>query len=126
MEKKMTQKEMFAQVVKALNGEETKVSTEEMVNFINGRIEVLSHKSGSRKPTKVQVENEAAKVKVAEALSANGEPMRVGDLIKVVDFSEFSFEPTSQKVSALLKQMVENDKTAVKIADKKSSLFTVA
>ncbi len=58
--------------------------------------------------------------------SANGEPMRVGDLIKVVDFSEFSFEPTSQKVSALLKQMVENDKTAVKIADKKSSLFTVA
>ena len=121
---KMTQKEYFAEIIKALKGEETTVSTDEMVTFVEGRIDVLSRKSGSRKPTKVQAANEKAKEKILEVLSAEGQT--VTEIIGKVDFSEFDFAPTSQKVSALLKQMVEVDHTANKTTDKKKSLFTVA
>jgi uncharacterized protein YqgV (UPF0045/DUF77 family) len=119
---KMTQKEMFAEIIKVLKGEGSDVSTDDMVTFVEGRIDVLSRKSGSRKPTKVQAENELAKVKIAEVLTSEGQT--VTDIIGKVDFSEFSFGASSQKVSALLKQMVENDHTAVKVVDKKKSLFT--
>jgi uncharacterized protein YqgV (UPF0045/DUF77 family) len=118
---KMTQKEMFAEIIKVLKGEGSDVSTDDMVTFVEGRIDVLSRKSGSRKPTKVQAENELAKVKIAEVLTSEGQT--VTDIIGKVDFSEFSFNASSQKVSALLKQMVENDHTAVKVVDKKKSLF---
>jgi hypothetical protein len=118
---KRTQKMDFEQIIKALKGEETDVSTDYLVSFVEGRIDVLSRKSGSRKPTKVQAENELAKAKIAEVLTSEGQT--VTDIIGKVDFSEFSFNASSQKISALLKQMVENDHTAVKVVDKKKSLF---
>ncbi len=123
-EKKMTQKEMFGEIIKALTGEVTEVSTDEMVTFIEGRIDVLSRKSGSRKPTKVQVANEKAKEQILAVLTAEGQT--VTEIIGKVDFSELDFAPSSQKVSALLKQMVEVDKTAKRLEDKKKALFTVA
>jgi len=123
-EVKMTQKEMFAEIIKALKGEEASVSADEMVEFVEGRIDVLSRKSGSRKPSKVQAETELAKAKVLEVLTAEGQT--VSEILPKVDFSEFSFEPTSQKVSAMLKKMVEEDKTVIKTIDKKKSLFSLA
>jgi hypothetical protein len=95
-----------------------------MVEFVEGRIDVLSRKSGSRKPSKVQAETELAKAKVLEVLTTEGQT--VSEILPKVDFSEFSFEPTSQKVSAMLKKMVEIDKTVVKTVDKKKSLFSLA
>ena len=124
-EKKMTQKEYFAEIIKLLNGEDAEIDVAEAVEFINGRIDVLSRKSGSRKPTKVQQENETAKEKIAEALTEAGKPVTVTELIGMIDFSELSFDPTSQKLSALLKQMVEAG-TVVKTVDKKKSLFAIA
>jgi uncharacterized protein YqgV (UPF0045/DUF77 family) len=82
---KMTQKEMFAEIIKVLKGEGSDVSTDDMVTFVEGRIDVLSRKSGSRKPTKVQAENELAKVKIAEVLTSEGQT--VTDIIGKVDFS---------------------------------------
>lgn len=123
---KMTQKEMFAEVIKALTGEEASVSTDEMVEFIQGRIEVLSRKSGSRKPSKLQKENEVAKERIIDVLAGKDKGVRVADILAEVDFSDLSFNPSSQKISALLKQMAENDKTVVKTTDKKTSLFSLA
>jgi hypothetical protein len=120
---KRTQKMDFAEVIKALRGEETEVSVDYLVEFIEGRIDVLSRKSGSRKPSKVQVANEKAKEKILEVLSVEGQT--VSEIIGKVDFSEFDFLPSSQKVSALLKQMVEAG-TVIKTVDKKKSLFSVA
>ncbi len=124
-EKKMTQREYFAEIIKLLNGEDSQIDVAEAVEFINGRIDVLSRKSGSRKPTKVQQENETAKEKIAEALTEAGKPVTVTELIGLVDFSELPFDPTSQKLSALLKQMVEAG-TVAKTTDKKKSLFAIA
>lgn len=122
MANKITQKDYYNATIKALKGEAVDFSTDDLVTFLEGRLEVLANKSGSRKPTKVQVENESAKDKILEVLSTD-EGMKVADILKVVDFSDFSFEPTSQKVSALLKQMVDNG-SVVKTVDKKVSLFT--
>ena len=122
MANKITQKDYYNATIKALKGEAVDFSTDDLVKFLEGRLEVLANKSGSRKPTKVQVENESAKDKILEVLSTD-EGMKVADILKVVDFSDFSFEPTSQKVSALLKQMVDNGSVA-KTVDKKTSLFT--
>ena len=122
MANKITQKDYYNATIKALKGEAVDFSTDDLVKFLEGRLEVLANKSGSRKPTKVQVENESAKGKILEVLSTD-EGMKVADILKVVDFSDFSFEPTSQKVSALLKQMVDNG-SVVKTVDKKVSLFT--
>ena len=122
MANKITQKDYYNATIKALKGEAVDFSTDDLVKFLEGRLEVLANKSGSRKPTKVQVENESAKDKILEVLSTD-EGMKVADILKVVDFSDFSFEPTSQKVSALLKQMVDNG-SVVKTVDKKTSLFT--
>ena len=122
MANKITQKDYYNATIKALKGEAVDFSTDDLVKFLEGRLEVLANKSGSRKPTKVQVENESAKGKILEVLSTD-EGMKVADILKVVDFSDFSFEPTSQKVSALLKQMVDNG-SVVKTVDKKTSLFT--
>ena len=124
-EKKMTQKEYFANIIKLLNGEDAEISADEAIEFVEGRIDVLSRKSGSRKPTKVQQENGTAKEKIAEALTEAGKPVTVTELIGLVDFSELPFDPTSQKLSALLKQMVEAG-TVVKTTDKKKSLFAIA
>ena len=122
MANKITQKDYYNATIKALKGEAVDFSTDDLVKFLEGRLEVLANKSGSRKPTKVQIENESAKDKILEVLSTD-EGMKVADILKVVDFSDFSFEPTSQKVSALLKQMVDNG-SVVKTVDKKTSLFT--
>lgn len=120
---KRTQKMDFAEVIKALRGEETEVSVDYLVEFIEGRMNVLSRKSGSRKPSKVQIANEKAKEKILEVLSTEGQT--VTEIIGKVDFSEFDFVPSSQKVSALLKQMCDSG-MAIKTTDKKKSLFTVA
>jgi hypothetical protein len=121
---KMTQKEMFTEIINVLEGNGSEVPVDEMVEFVKGRIDVLSRKSGSRKPSKVQAETEKAKEKVLEVLTSEGQT--VSEIIAKVDFSEFSFEPSSQKVSAMLKKMVEVDKTVNKTTDKKKSLFSLA
>jgi K+/H+ antiporter YhaU regulatory subunit KhtT len=121
---KMTQREYFAEIIKLLRGEDASISADDAVEFVEGRIDVLSRKSGSRKPSKVQAETELAKAKVLEVLTSEGQT--VTEILGKVDFSEFSFEPTSQKISAMLKKMVEVDKTVVKTVDKKKSFFSLA
>lgn len=119
---KMTQRDYFNAIVATLNGEETNVSTEDMVTFVKGRIALLDKKSANKKPTKTQVENVALKATILEVL---------GDMETPVTVSEILVDPrigqgvTSQKVSALLKQMVEVDHTVEKIVDKRKSLFSI-
>ena len=61
--------------------------------------EQMAKKKGSSKPTKTQVENEGIKGEILELL-ADGR-MTCGDVVKALDG-----EYTSQKISALLRQLV--------------------
>jgi hypothetical protein len=113
MAKKVTIKEQFVEVAEVLRG----IDREDLATFIDGRIEVLDKKTASKKPTARQEENAELKAKIAEYLMADGGRYRAGEIAK-------EFDTTITRVSALLKQMVEDDKTAVREVEKKVAYFS--
>jgi len=90
----------------------------EVAEKIDAMIASLDKKSsGNRKPTATQIENESYKATILEVLTTDG--MTASDVIK----SHSDFDGMSnQKMSALLKQLVESGKVE-KYKDKKSTLF---
>lgn len=79
-------------------------------------------KSENRKPTKVQEANEELKTVVIEVLTGEENALTVSEILKKSDkFADVS----NQKMSALLKQLVDCGKV-VKTVDKKKALFKVA
>ena len=78
-------------------------------------------KAASKKPTKTQTENEAVKAEIIAVLT-NADPMTVTDMMKQ---NKVLGELSNQKISALLRQMVEAN-VVVKATDKKKSVFSLA
>lgn len=117
--KKATKKEMFRKLIElAQENERT-----DLIEFCEHEIELLNKKASASGQTKTQAENEKIKVVIAEELTRIARAVTISELIKE---SESLGQYSNQKLSALLKQMVENDKTVTKIIDKKKSLFTIA
>lgn len=117
MEKKMTKKDCF----NALLEIGAVASNDGLVEFINHEIELLDKKNASsKKPSKTQLENEVIKDKIVETLQSVDTPVRINDLVVAFD-NQFS----NQKISALVKQLVDSGKV-VKSTDKKVSTFTLA
>ena len=114
MEKKITKKEMFAQI------REVVADNADMVAFIDHEIELLNKKSSAKKPTATQVANEGIKDTILGVLGTDG--MTVSE---VIASSDDLAGLSNQKISALLKQLVTEGK-AVKGTDKKKSVFTLA
>ena len=117
--KKATKKEMFGKLIElAQENERT-----DLIEFCEHEIELLNKKASASGQSKTQAENEKIKVIIAEELTRIARAVTVSELQKEsTELENFS----NQKLSALLKQMVENDKTVTKIIDKKKSLFTIA
>ena len=82
--------------------------------------EQMAKKRGSSKPTKTQVENEGIKAEILEALAEADEPMTCGEITKALEG-----DYTSQKISALLRQLVAGGKVT-KSTEKKVSRFELA
>ena len=117
--KKATKKEMFRKLIElAQENERT-----DLIEFCEHEIELLNKKASASGQTKTQAENEKIKVVIIEELTRIARAVTISELIKE---SESLGQYSNQKLSALLKQMVENDKTVTKIIDKKKSLFTIA
>lgn len=116
--KKMTMTAHYEAIKAMLNGETVEnYTTEQAVEFLNGRIAQVAKKSatgGDRKPTKTQVENEGVKATIVEVLSNATEPMTIADMQKVnTELGALS----NQKVSALVSQLVRGgtvERTEVK------------
>jgi len=82
--------------------------------------ESFEKKSGSnRKPTIRQEENKAVKVEIAKVLEGS-EGMTASEILANGDFEDGM---TNQRISALLRQMVNDDKTVDKFVEKKKSYF---
>lgn len=90
----------------------------EVAEKVNAMIASLEKKASNKKPTKNQEANEALKATILEVLTAEG--VTVSEIMKKIGDPDLS----NQKISALLRQMVE-DKVVVKTADKKRSLFSL-
>lgn len=117
---KMTKRDYFNAILAVLaTVEDTDVSG--LTAFINHEIELLENKRSTAKPTKTQTENLAVKETIVSVLKEIGKPVTITEMQKFsVDLAEFS----CQKLSALLKQLVENDKTVTKVTEKKKTYFS--
>ena len=115
-DKKKTQREFFNEIIAMAEAQ----GRTDLADFARGRIEVLDKKSANKKPTKTQEANEVLKGTIKEVLRENGGAMTVTEILASGKFEAFT---SPQKISALLKQMIEVDGTATKVVDKKVSRF---
>lgn len=115
MEKKITKAQMFAQI------REVVADNADMVAFIDHEIELLSKKSGSKKPTATQVANEELKATILTVLERSDGMTASEVLAASADFDGMS----NQKISALLRQLVL-DNVVVKDTSTKRTLFKLA
>ena len=117
---KMTKRDYFNAILAVLaTVEDTDVSG--LTAFVNHEIELLENKRSSTKPTKTQTENLAVKETIVSVLKEIGKPVTITEMQK---FSAGLAEFSCQKLSALLKQLVENDKTVTKVTEKKKTYFS--
>ena len=111
--KKMTKKDYF-NVIKELV-----IDRQDLVDFIDHEIELLSKKSSKVAPTKTQVENEFVKEKIVATLVGLGKFVTISEL---QDANPELADYSNQKISALLKQLYDN-KVIDKVIDKKKAYF---
>lgn len=100
--KKLTKKEKFEMLLAIEEVQKSEV----LVEFINHEMTLLAKKSASGKKSKTQVENEGLQEIVYNYIvGAEGQLVVIKDMIKnIEELADFS----NQKVSALLKKLVDN------------------
>lgn len=124
--KKRTRKVILGEI---LNLAEVQAN-EEYTNELNKIIAQLEKKNTKGGVTKTQKENEIVANMLVEELEKVGKPITITDLMNASEvIKEYRLENgnalSNQKISAIFKQLVEN-KTLVKVIDKKKSYFSIA
>lgn len=115
MANKITKAQMFA-MIKEVEGVRENPA---MVEFIDHELELLAKKSGSKKPTKTQEENVSLKEEILSVVT------EVGATVTEIQSKSATLGGLSnQRVSALLKQLVESGQV-VKTVEKKKSFFSL-
>ena len=115
MANKITKKEMFTMIKAQVK------DNAEMVAFIDHEIELLDKKASNKKATKTQEANVGIKSTILAVLEG-GKAMTVTEMQSAsAELGELS----NQKVSALVRQLVEAGEV-VKTIDKKVSRFSLA
>lgn len=117
--KKVTKRDNFNALLEI---EEVKAN-QGLVDFINHELELLDKKSASHTTAKTanQKANEEIKTKIVDALVQLGK----STISELQAGSEEMAEYSNQKLSALLKQLVDS-KAVVRTMDKKKAYFEVA
>ena len=114
--KKLTKKDHFNALLALAEAQ----NDQTLVDFINHELELLTKKnSAERKPTAAQKENEAIKADILAALTTT--PTSISDLQKK---DAALAEISNQKISALLRQLIIDNKV-VRTEDKKKALFAL-
>ena len=121
MTKKMTKKEMFAMVVNVIENSEVENKVE-MLDFITHEINLLEKKNSKSTPTKNQKENEFLMAQLLTALAEFDRPITVTEFMKESPSAVATL--SNQKLSALLKKLVDAQKV-VKSTEKKKSYFSL-
>lgn len=113
----MTKREMFEKIA------EINANDAEIVKFCNHEIELLNKKTatGSRKPTKNQIENEGLKQTILEVLAEADRPLAIAEIMENPAFEGL----TNQRVSALLTQLKKAN-LVVRVEEKRKAYFTLA
>jgi len=112
---KKTKREFYNEIM-AVEG-----ISEEIVDFCKAEIALLDKKNANRKPSKEQQANEVFKAEIIEVLKASDSALTASEIRKSSVMLTEAGEV--QKVSALLKQLVDNGEV-VKTSDGKKSVFS--
>lgn len=116
-EKKITKRE----VINTMLADERVASNEVYVAFLKHELELLDKKAERKGATKTQVANEGYKTVIKETLAIVGKAT-VTELMKA---NETLGELSNQKVSAILKQLVDAGEV-VKSTENRKSVFSLA
>ena len=119
----MTQKEMYERIA-TINKDDA-----EIVDFCNHKIEQLANRSTSKSPTKTQKENVVLMGVIETALAQFDAPTTVTELLATTPIKEYAEANnvivSNQKISALLRKMVNDEKTVKKTIEGKKALFSL-
>lgn len=124
MEKKKTINEMLNEVI-ALAKENNR---EDIVAFATERIEINNRKRANQTKTKTQVENDNLKEVIIEVLTSLDKASTISeiqDADKRLQFDSENKPISNQKMSALLKQLVDSE-TVTKVMEKRKAYFKIA
>ena len=117
--KKMTKKETINLLIDVLMGNQEVEDMQIFVDFLVHERELLEKKSSNSGQTKTQKENETIKEKIVETLRDLGKYATITEIQeKNTELGAYS----NQKISALLKQLVDNE-VITKMIDKKKAYF---
>ena len=118
MEKKVTKKEMFAKLYALVENSNADNKTD-LLGFIDHEVELLEKKSSKVTLTATQKANLEV-IEVIKEVLADKPNSTVSELIKDERLSTY----TNQKISALLKKLIDGGEV-VKSTDKKVSRFAL-
>ena len=121
-EKKITKKE----IVTMMLANEVIAQNEMFKAYLENELELLKKKSENKKATKNQEANVEIKADILEVMAhmAPSTATEIMNAVKSVDTVKYA-TLTNQRVSALLRQLIEDNKV-VKSVDKKVSKFALA
>lgn len=105
MEKKITKKEMFGEVIKVAN----ELGRNDIVEFANHEIELLDKKAQSKGETAKQKENANIKDIVLATLEKLNTKVTVTELLQNDEINE-KVNGSNQKLTALLTQLKKDNK----------------
>jgi len=118
MEKRITKKDNYSALLSIV----TELGREDLINFVNHEIELLDNRASRNTLTKTQKENLELVEKIYTALVEIARPATIADLQELN--SEIG-DLSNQKVSALLKKLVDSERV-VKVTEKGKAYFSIA
>ena len=117
--KKMTKKETINLLIDVLMGNKEVEDVQIFIDFLTHERELLERKSSNSGQTKTQKENEILKEKIVETLKELNKFSTISEIQENnIELANLS----NQKISALLKQLVDTD-VIEKVIEKKKAYF---
>ena len=117
MANKITKRE----VIKMMMNEEVVKANSTYVAYLENELALLDKKAQNKKATKIQEQNKGIKATILKVLATIGS----GTVTDIQNGNEELSALSNQKVSALVRQLVESG-DVVKTTDKKKSIFSLA
>ena len=117
MEKKITKRDNFNEIIKIA----TELNRKDLVEFATHEIELLDRKKSTDTTSKTQIENENIKNVIVDTLT---ELAKFATITDIQNANPQLAELSNQKISALLKQLVDTEVVKKQI-DKKKAYFGV-
>ena len=117
--KKMTKKETINLLIDVLMGNKEIEDVQIFIDFLIHERELLERKSSNSGQTKTQKENEILKEKIVETLK---ELNKFSTITEIQESNAELADLSNQKISALLKQLVDTN-VIEKVIEKKKAYF---